>query len=120
MSSKKKYKTIVSNTVIVPVSGSIKNDERCPVRFKFELDCKRMTAEELKEALEGGTTVKDVIRTVTTGWRDQRLVLEEGEDGKEVPADFCADSFDELLSIAGLALLCFNAYVKENGATEKN
>lgn len=116
MSSKKKYKVIVSDAVIVPVSGSIKNGERRPVRFKFELDCKRMTAEELKEALEVGTTVKDVMRTVTTGWRDQRLVLEEDD----TPAEFCADSYDALLDIAGLALLCFNSYVKENGAAEKN
>lgn len=111
-----KYKLVVSDTVIVTVAGNTKNGSGRPAPFKFSLVCDRRGADALKDQLEGGATTKDVLRDVTTGWRDQRLVLEQDDSA----AEFCAEAFDALLDIAGMANLCFNAYYKENAAAEKN
>lgn len=111
-----KYKVVVSDTVIVQVSGSTKDGAGRAVPFKFSLVCKRKGADELKDALENGALTKEVLREVTVDWRDQRLVLEQDDS----PAPFNADSFDALLDIAGMATVCFNKYYKENGAAEKN
>jgi predicted SpoU family rRNA methylase len=112
----KKYKLVVSDTVVVPVSGNLKDANGRAVSFKFSLTCRRIGADELKEKLESQTTIKDILREVTTGWTGQRLVLEEDD----TPAEFCDDAFDSLINIAGLAMVCFNCFVKENGAAEKN
>lgn len=114
--SSKKYKVVVSDTVIVPIVGSTKDANGRTVSFKFSLVCKRKGADELKEAMASETTTTEILRQVTTGWRDQRLVLEDDDS----PADFNEDSFDALLDIAGMANLCFIRYCKENGAAEKN
>ena len=112
-----KYKTIVSNTAVIPVKGSLADADGKPIPFKFSLVCKRMGAEEIKEKLAGGETLmQDVLQNVTTGWKNQTLVLEQ--DG--APADFNADSFAALLDISGMAVVCFNAYMKGQAATEKN
>jgi hypothetical protein len=111
-----KYKVVISNTVIVPVSGHTKDGAGRQVPFRFSLICTRKGADELKDQLDNGALTKDVLREVTTDWRDQRLVLEQDD----TPAVFNADAFDALLDIAGMATLCFNRYYKENGAAEKN
>jgi hypothetical protein len=111
-----KYKVVVSDTVLVPVSGNTKDGAGRTVPFKFSLTCKRKGADDLKEALENGALTKEVLREVTTDWTGQRLVLEQDD----TPALFSADAFEALLDIAGMATVCFNKYYKENGAAEKN
>ncbi|MYM65431.1 hypothetical protein GTP45_01110 [Pseudoduganella sp. FT55W] len=114
--SKKKYKVMVSDTVIVPVEGNLKDEHGNTVAFKFKLTCDRLSADDLKTKMSSQSSIKDILREIVKGWEGQRLVLEEDD----TPAPFCPDSFDQLIDIAGLALLCFNTFVKENGAVEKN
>ena len=111
-----KYKVVVSDTVIVPIKGSLSDDAGKPVPFRFTLTCKRMTADEFKDRMSGEFNIKELMAEVATGWAGQRLVLEQ--DG--TPAEFCADAFDAMLNISGMALVCFNAYGKESGAQTKN
>ena len=113
----KKYKIVVANTVAVLVKGSFTNDAGKDVPFKFTLVCKRLEADELKEALAGGETqVTEFITNVATDWRDQRLVLEDDDK----PAEFCPDALEALLNITGMGMLCFTSYMKEAGAKAKN
>ena len=112
----KKYKVVVSNTVLVPVTGSISNEAGEPVKFKFSLTCKRLAADEMKTRMEGKGTLKDILQEVTTGWSGQRLVLEESGD----PAEFCPEALEALLDISGMSLVCFNAYGAASAAKEKN
>lgn len=113
----KQYKITVSNTVAVPVAGSHTDEKGKPVPFKFSLICKRLDAEELKIALDGGEAMVDkFIADVATGWRDQRLVLESDD----APAEFCPDALAALLNISGMGMLCFTSYMKEAGAKAKN
>lgn len=113
----KTFKIVVGNTVAVPVAGSHTNEAGKAIPFKFTLICKRLDAEEMKEAFVGGETqVNEFVTDVATGWRDQRLVLEDDDK----PAEFCPDALEALLNITGMAMLCFNAYMKEAGAKAKN
>ncbi|MGF6116694.1 hypothetical protein ABIE30_000638 [Janthinobacterium lividum] len=114
---KKQYKIVVGNTVAVPVAGSHTNESGNVIPFKFSLICKRLDTAGLKSALNGGETqVDEFIADVAMGWRDQRLVLEDDDK----PAEFCEDALAALLSISGMGMLCFTAYMKEAGAKAKN
>jgi hypothetical protein len=114
----KKYKILVSNTVIVPVEGKLTDAAGKPVPFKFTLTCKRSDQAQMKEQFDGKSLVfADFMQEVTTNWAGQRLVMEE--DG-ETPAEFCADALSAMLNINGMGLICFNAYNAENGAKAKN
>ena len=113
----KKYKIVVGNTVAVSVKGALTNEAGKDVPFKFTLVCKRLEADELKDALAGGETqVNEFVTSVATGWREQRLVLE----ADDTPAEFCPDALEALLNINGMGMLCFTAYMKEAGAKAKN
>lgn len=113
----KQFKIVVSNTVAVPVAGSHTNENGKPVPFKFTLICKRLNAEDLKVALDGGEAkVDEFVADVVTGWRDQRLVLESDD----TPAEYCPDALAALLNISGMGMLCFQSYMKEAGAKGKN
>lgn len=112
----RKYKVVVSDTVIVPVEGHTNDDTGRKVAFKFQLVCERRKADELRDLMDSDTKVADLMKRVTKDWRGQRLVLNEDD----TPADFNSDSFDALLGIATMAHVCFNSYLKYNGASEKN
>lgn len=113
----KQFKIVVGNTVAVAVAGSHTNENGKPVSFKFTLICKRLNAEDLKVALEGGAAqVDEFVANVVTGWRDQRLVLESDD----TPAEFCPESLAALLNISGMGMLCFTSYMKEATAKAKN
>lgn len=114
--AKQKYKVVIGNKVIVPVVGHYTNGNGRKVQFNYELVCDRMDAEQLREAMSSNALVAVILKEVTTDWRNQRLVLNDDDSA----AEFNPDSFDALLNIAGMAMLAFNAYVKHNGATEKN
>lgn len=113
----KKYKMAVGNVVRVSVEGTCSNEDGQKTKFKFSLRCTRLSATDLAAALASRDDLaKDFLISVTTDWKEQRLVLEE--DGS--PAEFCTEAFEALLDIAGMPLVCLNAYVKEVGATAKN
>lgn len=112
----KKFKLAVSNIVTVLVKATIADEGGKPVTHKFKLTCERRGADEMKDQLDGSFNVKTFMKEVTTGWEDQRLVLEE--DGK--PAEFEPDALDAMLDISGLAMVCFVAYGNAAAAQGKN
>jgi hypothetical protein len=106
----------IENTVDFPVKFSIKSKNITKV-FAFNLTATRLEQEEIQTKLEDKEKkVKDFIADVVTGWSGQRLVL--GTNGE--PAEFDAEALDALLNVAGVATVCFAAYLKECGAKEKN
>ncbi len=115
--SAKKFKIVVSDKVEVSVKGSFMDEDGKPAAFKFSLVCKRLGAEKMKAAMSGGDLyAQEFLADVTTGWKGQRLVLNEDDS----PAEFGPESLEALLDISGMAGLCFNAYMKESAAKEKN
>jgi hypothetical protein len=114
----KRYTPVISSTVTVPVVGSIKDAGGKPVPFKFSLTCNRISASEMKNRITaGGVEMKDIMKEVTTAWSGQRLIVDE-ETGQ--PAEFSEESFDALLDIGGMAMVCLSAFNKESSAHEKN
>lgn len=114
----KRFIPVISDTVLVPVKGSTKDAKGQPVPFKFSLVCNRISASTLRSRVSGDFDMKEILREVTTDWQGQRLITDQENGGQ--PAEFCAEAFDALLDIAGMALVCFGAYTKETSANEKN
>jgi len=114
----KKYKVVVSDNVIVLVEGKIADESGTPRPFKFSLVCKRLGADALKLELEDKEeSASELMKKITTGWRDQRLVLEEDE---KTAAEFCDEAMSALMGIAGMGMQCLNAYLKVAGVNAKN
>lgn len=110
------YKLAIGETVKVPVKVDLNSDGKTKT-FKFRLTCDRLSQDEVKKALEDEESkVHEFLTRVTKGWEDQMLVL--GEDGK--PAEFNSDSFELMLSVAGLAMVIGKSYFVECGAKGKN
>lgn len=106
----------ISNTVEFSVKLSIK-DGGVLKPFAFTLVATRLEQDEISAKLdnkEGLST--DFLKEVVTGWKGQRLVL----DDEGQPAEFSPEGLAAMLRVTGLANVCFNAYLKEVVAKEKN
>jgi hypothetical protein len=107
------FRLVVSDTVLVPVSGKIPDAAGRYAPFNFTLTCKRMPAGELAAAVEANeTSVPAFVAGLTRGWSG---VLDD--DGAELP--FSQDGLTALLDIFGMAGLCFRAYFEACGAKGK-
>jgi len=107
-------KLVKRNKLLVPVIGSMKDEDGKPVSFKFTLHCTRLTQEEIDEAIaDKKESVAAFIRRVTTGWD---AVLDEAG----AALDFTGENLDAVLSEAGMPAVCFQHYMKEVGAVAKN
>ena len=110
------YKLAIDDTVDVPVKFTLKVKSVAKL-FGFTLTCDRLTQDEISARLEDKENkVKDFMLEVTTGWSGQRLVLDESGE----PAAFSPEAMTALLNAPGVAMVCFNAYIKDCGAKEKN
>ena len=108
------FKLVVRNKLRVLVKGSIADEKGKQVPFSFALLCKRLSQTQIQEAQENkGDLVVDFIERVTEGWED---VLDDA--GQPLPFD--EDNFAAVMDQAGLPGVCFQAYMKEVGATAKN
>ncbi|KQW96978.1 hypothetical protein ASC94_09225 [Massilia sp. Root418] len=113
-----KYKVKVSNTVLVPVQGTLADSDGQAQPFKIVLVCERLAAKQLRTAFNT-LNVVDIPQFLTPlikGWREQDLVLEQ--DG--TPAEFCSEALEALFNIAGIPQLVFNTYNAESAAKAKN
>ena len=108
----------VENTVEVPVKFTLKNKGVARL-FSFILTAERLPQDEISTRLEDKERkVKDFMAEVISGWSGQRLVLDAAEPAQ--PAEFSPEALEALLNVAGVAAVCFTAYLKECGAKEKN
>ena len=82
--------------------------------FTPTLMIRRLEMNEPEDAPE--KSVKEFMHANIIGWSDQRLVL----DSNDQPAEFSAEALKLFLSAPGVLLLCWNIYIKEVGAKEKN
>lgn len=107
------YKLTISDTVEVPVKFEVK-DGGSMIRFDFALLAKRLPAAAFADLGrdDSGRTVADFLAEQITGWRGQRLVVDD--DGDPVP--FSPEALSVMLSLVGLAGLAFEAYVQACGA----
>ena len=112
-----KYKIAIGNTIDVDVVGKIEEGGSSPKNFKFKLKCERLGQEEMLQRMQNkDESVKEFIESVTTGWSDQRLVLNDDD----TPADYTPDALVALMSIAGMPMFLYQAYLKAVAVKEKN
>lgn len=112
------FKIAIDNKVEVPVKFTLKAG-KVNKTFAFTLHCNRLEQEEINTRLEAADFKFKSFMVgdgVVTGWEGQRLVL----NVDDTPAEFSEDALGALLSIPGVAQVCFGAYQKECGAKEKN
>jgi len=86
--------------------------------FKFQLEGKRLDSETARKVLTGegessGMTVQEFLRENITGWRSQRVVLDE--EGQ--PAEYSTEALDSMLTISGVPAVLYQAFVLALGAT---
>lgn len=103
------YKLIVSDTVEFPVKLSV-NDAGVKKEFSLRLAAKRLTQDEVSSTFADSPDLStaDFLRRHVSGWREQRLVVDEG--GQAAP--FSAEAFEVLLSLFGAAAVIFSAYME--------
>ena len=110
------FRILVSNTVAVPVAGSIPDATGRATPFSFTLVCRRMPASELRQQIDANDqTVPEFVAGVCQGWSG---VQDEGGQ----PLAYSGAALEQLLDVVGMAGLCFTAYVAACGAKgrEKN
>lgn len=111
------FKLAVEDKVYVPVKGKLAGSAKGNGKaFNFGLTMDRMSQEAITAAMASGDTIVDFIAARTTAWHDQRLVLNDDD----TPAEFSAPALQALLTIPGMAVWCYQAYMREVGILEKN
>jgi hypothetical protein len=110
------YKLVISDTVEVPVKFTV-NDAGKTSGFQFHLIAQRLPQEAFKALAEGDAdrTVGQFLADHVTGWRGQRLVVDDAGN----PADFSPEAFACMLDLVGVAGLAFTAYIEACGARGK-
>lgn len=110
------YTLAIEDTVDVPVKFTLKAKSVAKL-FSFTLTCTRLAQDEISARMEDKENkVKEFMTELVTGWSGQRLVL----DAKGEPAEFSPEALAAMLNAPGVAMVCFNAYLKDCGAKEKN
>jgi hypothetical protein len=111
------FKLAVGNKVCVQVKGKLPGEASGAGKpFKFTLTMDRMTQAEITEAMKSGDTIEDFVVGKTSGWDGQRLVLNEDDS----PADFSEAALRHLLTLPGMGVWCYQAYLRDVGVAEKN
>lgn len=112
-----KYKLAIGNVITFEVAGKLTETATQAKNFKFKLTCERLDQDSMSARMQDqGESLKDFLASVTTGWAEQRLVLNEDD----TPAEFCPEAFTAMLSLAGMPMFLYQAYVKAVAVKEKN
>lgn len=111
------YKLAIDDVVEVPVKFTIKSG-RVIKPFTFTLTCTRLfDHDEITARLEEKENkFKEFMAGLVTGWSGQRLVLDEAGQ----PVEFNDEALNAMLSVPGVAKQCYDAYMREVLAKEKN
>lgn len=112
------FKLIIGNSIEVPVHLKIRDGDTLR-EFRFHVTGKRLSAEEARQKLSGeldeGATVGEFLTQHLTGWRGQKLVVDEDSG---TPAPFSPEALTAMLDVAGAAGIIYLAYLKELAASD--
>jgi hypothetical protein len=107
------YTLSIEDIVDIPVKFTIRSKGTAKL-FTPTLTIKRLNLES--DDCKSEQSIKDFMHENVIGWKDQRLVLDPSGN----PADFTPEALAVFLSAPGVTILCWNAYIKEIAAKEKN
>lgn len=108
------FKLSISDTVLFDVRGSLKDDRGVEIPFDFQLECKRDESDSLQDTLreDSGVLIPDYMRERVVGWK-------KVADPMGAPVAFSAEGLAQLFRVAGMARLCFLAYLEAVGVKGK-
>ena len=115
------YTLAVADKLQVPVSFKLADGAKT-ASFSFTLTMDRLGEEDWnagvvdEQGIPKSEKIKEQLLSITTGWRDQKFVL--NSDG--VPADFCREALEVMFAAVGVTDVVLKAYMKENSAKVKN
>jgi hypothetical protein len=111
------YKLAIEDVIGVKIEGKNQGRDGTERPFKFILVCERYSADQMKSVVsDKEETAFAFFEKVARDWQNQKLVLDE----EGAPAPFNTDSLRMLLSISGMAMLCWQAYLVQVQAAAKN
>lgn len=113
------FKVSIGHQIEVPIHLKIRDGGKLS-EFKFHVTGKRLSTQEVQEKIKGDgdqaeVTVAEFLGQHITGWRDQKLVVDEDSGA---PAEFSADALAAMLGVAGVAGVVYVAYLKELVASD--
>ena len=102
-------KLTIGDVIDVPVKGSVKDGGK-DVDFRFTLQARRISTEAYREQFgsESELTKREVLEQHITGWKGQRLVVDEDDQ----PAPFSSEAFGLLMSVVGMEDTILMSYLK--------
>lgn len=107
------FRLVVSDTIMVPVSGRVPDASGRLQPFSFALKARRLPASELRAAVDASdTTVPEFLGGLVHGWSG---VLDD--ESRELP--YSPAALQQLFEIVGMAGICFQAYIEACGARGK-
>lgn len=115
------YTLAVADKLLVPIHFKLADGEKTS-SFSFTMTMDRVTEEDWNAGVvdENGIPksekIKQQLLSITTGWKDQRFVLDPS--GK--PAEFCREALEVMFGTVGVSDVVLKAYMKENAAKVKN
>ena len=107
------YTLAVEDIVEIPVKFTIRSKGTAKL-FTPTLTIRRLSPEDNEAKSE--QSIKDFMHENVIAWKDQRLVL----DASGNPAEFSEEALAMFFKTPGVLILCWNTYLKEVGAKEKN
>jgi hypothetical protein len=103
------YKLAIANVVDVAIKFKVQ-DGSVAKTHSFTLIGKRLSQEEVRAiGADHDTSVRDFLLQQVTGWRAQRLVV---DDSNGEPVAFSPEAFECLLSLPGMELVAYRAYLE--------
>lgn len=97
------FRVQAENTSVVP-----------PVRIDFFMRGNRLSQAEFTAAMaDNGPSGREFLAGNMTGWRGQRLVV----DDMDQPAEFSQPAFEAMCSVLGLERVIFDAYMSALAGT---
>ncbi len=105
----------IEDITLFPVTGFIRNSKGVNEKFDFQLKAKRLQLDEVEEKLreDSAETISSFLQEVVIDWTGVM-------DASSAKVPFSTDSLMQLFKIPGVAMLAFQAYLREIGAKEKN
>lgn len=111
------FKLAISNTILTKVKGTYIDENGALKTFDFQLEQTRIDQAELQRVVtDKGENASEFVKRITTGWRGQKLVLNDDNSA----AVFSQDALDCLLGISGMGGHCYQAYIDQMLVKQKN
>lgn len=103
------FKLVVGDVIEFSVKFTLNDGGKRAVQHAFTLFAKRMSQAALRDLLrDDARLVSEVLHAQVTGWRDQRLVV---DDATGQPAEFGPEALECLLGLAGMGSIAYTAYL---------